>query len=109
MNRQQALKQILEFGVEREQAFSALVTFAWDPDFCAVKVSTDNLALVLTKYIDGEITAEQLEQWANIIECRDEFDYSAIEGYIYALAEPEQMGEISQDKIAKMLAVLSVG
>ncbi|GIC78747.1 hypothetical protein [Moritella sp. F3] len=106
MNRQQALQQIISFGEERDAAVSALAKFGWDPSFEVISVDSHALMIVLTKYMSGDIDADDLELWANFIECRDELECSDIEGYIYALADPEQMGGISLDNIEKMLTVL---
>lgn len=106
MNRQQALEQIIAFGEQRDMAVNALAKFGWDPSFEVISVDSHALILVLTKYMSGDIDADDLELWANFIECRDELEYSDIEGYIYALADPEQMGGISLDNIKKMLTVL---
>jgi len=107
MNRQQALQQIITFGEQRDAAVSALAQFGWDPSFEVISVDSHALIIVLTKYMSGEINADDLELWANFIECRDELDYTAIEGYIYALADPELMGGISLVNIEKMLTVLT--
>lgn len=106
MNRQQALQQIISFGEERDAAVSTLAKFGWDPSFEVISVDSHALMIVLTKYMSGVIDVDDLELWANFIECRDELEYSDIEGYIYALADPEQMGGISLDNIEKMLTVL---
>jgi len=106
MNRQQALQQIISFGEERDAAVSTLAKFGWDPSFEVISVDSHALMIVLIKYMSGDIDADDLELWANFIECRDELEYSDIEGYIYALADPEQMGGISLDNIEKMLTVL---
>jgi len=107
MNRQQALQQIITFGEQRDAAVNALAQFGWDPSFKVISVDSHALIIVLTKYMSGEINADDLELWANFIECRDELDYTAIEGYIYALADPELMGGISLVNIEKMLTVLT--
>ena len=107
MNRQQALQQIIAFGEQRDAAVSTLAKFGWDPSFEVISVDSHALILVLTKYMSDVISADDLELWANFIECRDELDYSAIDGYIYALAAPELMGDISPITIGKMLTVLT--
>jgi len=106
MNRQQALQQIITFGEQRDATVSALAKFGWDPSIEVISVDSHTLIVVLTKYMSGEIDADDLEFWANFIECRDELDYTDIEGYIYALADPELMGDISSATIEKMLTVL---
>jgi len=107
MNRQQALQQIIAFGEQRDAAVSALAKFGWDPSFEVISVDSHALVVVLTKYMSGEIDADALELWANFVECRDELDYSAIDGYIYALADPELMGQITPAQIERMLMLLT--
>jgi len=106
MNRQQALQQIIAFGEQRDAAVTALAKFGWDPSFEVISIDSHALIVVLTKYMSGVISADDLELWANFIECRDELDYSEIDGYIYALADPELMGGISLTTIEKMLTLL---
>ncbi len=107
MSRAEALNQIITFGELRESAFSQLVKFANDRDFEPFEVSKLILAGVLNKYLSGSISADDLEEWANFVECRDDIEDSQIEGYVYALANPELMGEITKHKIIKMLKVLN--
>jgi len=106
MDKAESLKQIITFGKLREEAFIELVKFGYDNKTKLTELTDRILANVLTKYLSGSITADELEEWANFIECRDDINYSKLEGYIYALANPVVMGDINKDKIAKMLRVL---
>ncbi|SIS60877.1 hypothetical protein SAMN05421760_102437 [Neptunomonas antarctica] len=106
MKRVEALVQIITFGECREPAFSALCQFGFDSDVELVEISDSILADVLQLFIAGFISADELEEWANFIECRDDINFARNEGYIYALSNPELMGEINTEKIIKMLEVL---
>jgi hypothetical protein len=106
MKRVEALVQIITFGECREQAFSALSQFGFDSDVELVEISDSMLADVLQLFITGLISADDLEEWANFIECRDDINFSRNEGYIYALANPELMGEINTENIIQMLKIL---
>jgi hypothetical protein len=107
MDRSSALKQIVTFGPERDLAFSALVSFGYDSDDELFEISDSVLIGVLKKYIADEVTAEELEEWANFIECREDLNYEKVEGYIYALANPILVGTIDKDNIKQMLKSLS--
>lgn len=107
MDQVEALKQIIRFGDERELAYSALATFPLDGQVELVKVTKDDLVYVLHKFLLKEITADDLELWANFIECRDDLNYAEIEDYIYALANPVLVGEIDGIKINKMVRLLN--
>lgn len=108
MNKAEALTQIITFGELREQAFSALAKPA-EGDYGngrSIEISDSILTGVLQKFICGCISADDLEEWAVFVECRDDINIDKNEGYVYALANPELMGEISTEKISKMLAIL---
>ncbi|NCP64796.1 MAG: hypothetical protein GW763_17875 [Paraglaciecola sp.] len=107
MDRSTALKQIVTFGPERELAISALVNFGYDSDEELFEISESVLIGVLKKYIADEVTSEELEEWANFIECREDLNYEKVEGYIYALANPILVGMIDKDKIKQMLKTLN--
>lgn len=107
MTRAEVLQQIITIGEYREKAFQELVNFQFDNDIELFEVSNDILVDVLRKYISNLLSGDELEEWANFIECRDDINYEKVEGYIYALANPEVMGEISRESINKMLQLLS--
>ncbi|WP_028471016.1 hypothetical protein [Neptunomonas japonica] len=110
MNRVESLTQIITFGKYREQAFTELAKFGFvftDDNDDFVEISDSILAAVLQKFISGCISEDDLEEWANFIECRDDINCEKNEGYIYALANPELMGAITTKNIHKMLAVLT--
>lgn len=69
-------------------------------------VSSTQLACVLQLYLAGAIDADALEQWAQLLEIRAEFDISAIEDFLYALANPAEMGGINPQTIHRMLDLL---
>ncbi|WP_448547976.1 hypothetical protein [Thalassotalea fusca] len=106
MNRAEALEQIVTFGTEKEAAYSELVKFGYDSEVECFVVSKLILESVLLKYLSDKITGDELEEWANFIECRDDLNYEVIEGYIYKLANPYLVGDINKEQIAKMVNLL---
>jgi len=106
MNRAEALKQIVTFGINKEAAYSELVQFEYDSQIKYFIVSKSILESVLRMYLSDKITDDGLEEWASFIECRDDIEYEAIEGYIYALANPYQVGDINKTKITRMVHLL---
>ena len=109
MNKAESLTQIITFGENREQAFSVLVTFGCggSSDSDLIEISDSILVGVLQKFISGCISADDLEEWANFVECRDDINCDRNEGYIFALENPELMGEITMENISQMLAILT--
>ncbi len=106
MNRAESLHQIITFGKQRDEAFMSLVKLGYDHDAEPFSLTTAVLTEVLSLYMADAISADDLEEWANFVETRDDINGQAIEGYIYALAEPEVMGDITKNNIRQMLTVL---
>lgn len=106
MNRAEALKQIVTFGAEKEAAYSELVKFGYDSEIEYLVVTKSILESVLQMFLSDKITDDELEEWANFIECRDDLDYEVIEGYIYKLANLYLVGDINKEKITKMVHLL---
>jgi hypothetical protein len=106
MNRAEALKQIVTFGADKEAAYSELVKFGYDSEIEYFVVYKHILETVLLMYLSDKITDDELEEWANFIECRDDLDYEVIEGYIYKLANPYLVGDINKEQITKMVQLL---
>ncbi|PSV16392.1 hypothetical protein [Photobacterium kishitanii] len=108
MNKQQALHQILTFGSQRDSAFSVYVNADIEPNETPFEVNHQHLIMVLEKYLADEIDADDIEQWANLIDFRADIDGSSIDGYLYALANPDMMGDgENKTNILRMLAVLT--
>lgn len=106
IDKTEALLQIITFHANRDDAISYLLSCPWDAEFEPVVASKSVLLGVLKQYVTERISADDLEEWAIFIECRDDIDYSAIEDYVYALSNPSLMGEISQAKVVQMVELL---
>ncbi|WP_432473054.1 hypothetical protein [Amphritea sp. HPY] len=107
MDRTESLSQIISFGPHREEAFDRLFDHSTGSEFELVIASQELLLGVLQKYIAGTISTDDLEEWAMFVECRDDIDHSAIEDYVYALANPDLMGDIDMETITRMAELLN--
>ncbi|WP_462160173.1 hypothetical protein [Pseudoalteromonas sp. GB56] len=107
MDRAEALEQIVTFGIDKDKAYSELVKYPYDSEKEYFVVSKVILEKVLNLYLTEKISSDELEQWANFVECRNDLNYEQVEDYIYALTNPFLVGEISKTKIAKMIQVLT--
>lgn len=107
MNREDALKQIISFGPDLDEAYSVVLSHPLSRDNEVVVASRQSLAVVLRKYLADEIAVDDLEEWTMFVDCRDDVDCSPIEDYVYALTNPELMGDISKEKAAAMVELLA--
>ena len=58
------------------------------------------------EWILNQINCDDLELWANLLEIRGDIDHTQVEGALYALANPDQMGALTMDKVSKLIALI---
>lgn len=89
-------KEVLMDLLERRRATSAvwedLKDFGWDSDELVV-LERRHLEGVLNAFISGEISASDVEEWANVVEVRDDIgfppgDDALVRDAIFELANP---------------------
>lgn len=108
VDKQQAIYQILSFGPKRDDAFSVYLNAESSPNNVPFIVTKPLLIEVLNKYLEQVVDDDDLEQWANLINFRDDIDGETIEDWLYALGNQEMMGNHDNKKanIERMLALL---
>jgi len=84
---------------------------SWDCEDELVVLKVCQVVDVLRRYIDGEINADDVEGWANLIECREDVAFQEnksgiISNLIYELANPVLEGEITQEKCRQIIESL---
>lgn len=86
--------------------------YPWDWDGNPlVVVAPEDVRAVLTRYRAGAMTSGQLEQWANLIECREDLDFDggqdgAVRDAIHILANPVLEGALTNEVAARLEASL---
>jgi hypothetical protein len=80
----------------------------WDKVDTTVVVRTSHIKNVLTIFLNCEISAVVVEDWANLIECREDLEYEKeendrIEMAISELANPVLNGGISTKSCATFI------
>ena len=108
MNRAQALAEFVTFGKHKDEAIGIIVSSLADDQSPAYILTLEAVLDVLTRCLAGEIDLDDLELWANVIESRTDIDHCAVEGVIYALSNSEQMGEIDNSKIERLVELLRI-
>lgn len=99
MNREAILSSLIKFDAPVEQLKAELGTLTWDGD-PVVTLLRSHIAAVLDRYSRGEIDAPTVEDWANLVECREDIGFEAgfeelIDAAIFDLANPLLNGELS--------------
>jgi len=101
--RQQVLQALVTFSQPLEVLAQALKQFKWDYESEPVIIEPFHLVSVLNRFLSHQLEAQQIENWANLIECREDLDYESanqeqLEQVIYELANPEIEGPLTIER-----------
>ena len=112
MNRFSVLKDLVSFSKPIDELSNMLSQLSWDYDGEPFIVNSIDVKSVLERFLDGRCTAKDLEDWANLIECREDLEleehkFEELENVIDCLANPTLQGEITTASCKNLLASLS--
>jgi len=98
MDREAILSSLVRFDTSIEHLRTALGSLDWDADL-AVTLERRDIVAVLQRYAAAEIDASTVEDWANLIECREDIQFEsgyeeAIAAAIFDLANPVLNGQL---------------
>lgn len=77
MSRSVALENLLNLNAPLKEVQEALSAFPWDSNEELVALQPHHLAIALSKYLNGELSEEEIEAWANSIESREDISVEA--------------------------------
>ena len=111
MDRFDVLRDLVTFNGSVDTLSSNLSKFDWDYEGQAFVVTVSQVRNVLERFLAGEYSAGEMEEWANLIECREDLEFEEqhhdeIENAIYCLANPVLQREITVDSCKELLTTL---
>ncbi|OSQ48876.1 hypothetical protein [Thalassospira alkalitolerans] len=109
--RRQTLQSLIWLHEPLEQISERLTDFERDFDGETIVVEATAVQTILLRYLRTDISAQELESWANLIECREDLEFEAafseqIEMIIHQLATPEINNSINSDLCLNFLDAL---
>jgi hypothetical protein len=89
-----------------------LKTFPWDSNQTIITLKKEHLIHILNQYLNHSLSAIDLENWANAIECREDITYETegegfINDIIFDLANPILNAPISPELVKQYITQLS--
>ncbi|WP_033287534.1 hypothetical protein [Amycolatopsis jejuensis] len=107
--REQRLRDLVQVRVSLQEAVSALAGFSPFDGEEVLDLTRADARLVLNRYLDGSLSADDLHEWADAIEVRE--DLGREEGceevlgtLLYQLANPVLEGEITPERVRAWLS-----
>jgi hypothetical protein len=109
--RKSLLISLLNLSSDFRELEQELQKFKWDSEELVILKRTQ-LRNLFDKYLVGEFSVEDISEWANIIESRDDIGYESpyeytIKQIIFELANPEINENLSIEKSNQYLKLLS--
>ena len=102
MKHLEVLNNLVTFSKPTKDLAEELSKIDWDYTGQPMIVLAFHIKSVLQRFLGGEYDSDELENWANLIECREDLEFEStqkniIENIIYSLANPVLEGEITVD------------
>jgi hypothetical protein len=108
MTRIELLRSLIDATARARQLAPLLASYPWDSQDELVILSVDHVRSVLIRYLSGSMSSKELEEWADLIECRDDIGFASnsakcIGEIIHSLANPAIMSEIDEELVRGFL------
>ncbi|MDZ7644944.1 MAG: hypothetical protein U5K76_12455 [Woeseiaceae bacterium] len=111
MNRFDVLRDLVAFNKPASVLAESLSKLDWDYEGQPLIVMATQVQEVLKRFLADECSAQELEDWANLVECREDLEFEEkkqdqIANVIYCLANPVLEGEITADSCKALIDTL---
>lgn len=105
------LLNLINFSKNISAIKSDLAKIGFNSESELVTITQNTIANILNRVIDKEISYDLLEEWANLIECREDIGYEdeILQEIIFELANPCLYGKIDKEKICMILDEIKCG
>ena len=110
MDRARLIAELLGYERPLRDVLADLAPLDWDSDEPLAELKASHIRHVLARYFQAELSAAQIEEWANAIECREDIGYesSSPEGdIIFELANPDMTAQLNPARAEQILRLLS--
>lgn len=99
-SREQLLRLLIAGSAPSRDVARRLAAFGWDSDRELVVLTRDDAVSLLERYLRGELDAASVEEWAEVIEGRDDVGYQAgsedlLATLVFELANPDISGPLT--------------
>ena len=97
-NHTKVLNELVDYIIPIHEIKIKVRNLNWDYDGTPVIIRCTHIKRVLDRFINGELNKDEIEEWANLIECREDLDFDIncadkLSEIIYKLANPVLEGE----------------
>lgn len=111
MNRAATLEALVKISMPISEAISRLAEFPWDSESELVILTPQDFCHVFSSFKRGSLSAAEIEDWANALECRDDVGFATSQAreLLHELANPLLTKPLSGERADFWLSQLSHG
>jgi hypothetical protein len=111
IDRIKVLTDLVSFSEPLNILSNELAELDWEYEGEPFVIRAMKIIEVLQRYISGKIKSMEIEEWANLIECREDLEFEEdkrdmLENTIYRLANPVLEGAITPEICRKLIITL---
>lgn len=111
-DRLKVVKSLIELSQPLDSVAEQLHGFKWDYEGAPVELNSHHLVKVLSAFLDGKMSAADVEEWANLVECREDISFEDtskewIDQVIHELANPAITTPLNKDRAKELVASAS--
>jgi hypothetical protein len=93
VDRKALLAALVRYELPVEPVLNRLASVPWDSTEELARIGAADIVSILDRFIDGELSAEQVTEWADLLEVRDDVGVdphheNALRDIIFRLANP---------------------
>jgi hypothetical protein len=97
-----------------EPILAELRAHGWDAPAPLATLTKADIISILDRYLSGDLTPQQVTDWADLVECREDIELPeagavSISEAVFQLANPNLRGEITLQLAERMRSALSAG
>ena len=105
------LAKVVRYELPLEETLLMLSAFGWDSDQELYQLSSQDVIALLDRYLEGALTAAQVQHWAELLEMRDDVGFEVkqtdlLKQIIFRLANPEVNRTITRTLAVEIQAQL---
>lgn len=109
-SRAETLRLIAEGHFPLDDLREELSAFPWDAEEPLFTLRRDHVTRILERFLGGELSAAEVEAWAETLEIRDDVgfgnDGSILKNAIFTLANPSVNGALTADTARALLGTI---
>ena len=105
--------ELIEWRRPLDELVVVLANYPWDYEGPTVKLCVGHVRGALTKYLEGRVTAKNVEDWADAIELRDDIDYEreheeVLAEVMHELANPVLTETLTPERARQLHKLLDI-